>query len=112
MGCNASNWEKKKKPGGGYQLPDTIFVSGPAFKDEEELRRLFYVALTRAAQHLTISYTQYKNDGKEIEPSMFIAEIQETFQLPVEKISLDEETISIFAALNFAEPPKKEKDLA
>ncbi|MBS1653268.1 MAG: ATP-dependent helicase, partial [Bacteroidetes bacterium] len=62
-GANASNWEKKRKPGGGYSLPDTMFSSQPQHKDEEELRRLFYVALTRAEQQLQISYSRFKNDG-------------------------------------------------
>ena len=25
-GCNSANWEKKRKPGGGYTLPDTNFL--------------------------------------------------------------------------------------
>ena len=54
-GTNSGFWEKKRKPGGGYKLPDTIFSSAPASSEEEELRRLFYVALTRAEQHLNIS---------------------------------------------------------
>src|SRR4029079_3128479 len=46
-GCNATWWEKKRKPGGGYSLPDTIFINNATGKnDVEELRRLFYVALT------------------------------------------------------------------
>ncbi len=102
-GCNSSFWEKKRKPGGGYKLPDTMFSSQPAGNDEEELRRLFYVALTRAEQHLYISYSKFKNDGKELEPSMFIAEIQEQQKLPVEKIIIDTEVLSSFAALNFIE---------
>ena len=52
-----------------------MFSSQPANTDEEEFRRLFYVALTRAEQHFSISYCRFKNDGKELEPSMFIAEI-------------------------------------
>jgi DNA helicase-2/ATP-dependent DNA helicase PcrA len=103
VGANADLWEKKRANNRGYKIPPNVFSSISNAKDNEELRRLFYVALTRAEQHLYISYSKFKNDGKEIEPSMFIAEIQETFQLPVEKIALDEETISIFAALNFAE---------
>ena len=114
VGCNASNWEKKKKPGGGYQLPDTIFVSGPAHKEEEELRRLFYVALTRAAQYLTISYTQYKNDGKEIEPSLFVAEIIDGYGLVPTKINITEETLSAFALIGFSkeQAPEIEKEEA
>lgn len=102
-GCNAGFWEKKRKPGGGYKLPDTLFSSQAAGNDEEELRRLFYVALTRAEQHLYISYSLHKNDGKDMEPSMFIAEIQDNHQLPVEKIVIDDSVLSEFAALGFAE---------
>lgn len=101
-GCNASLWEKKRKPGGGYKLPDTLFSSGSRGNEEEELRRLFYVALTRAEQHLYISYSRFKNDGKEMEPSMFIAEILDKHHLPVEKMIIDEAVISEFAALGFA----------
>jgi DNA helicase-2/ATP-dependent DNA helicase PcrA len=103
VGANADLWEKKRASSKGYKIPPNVFLTISNAKDNEELRRLFYVAITRAEQHLFISYSKFKTDGKEIEPSMFIAEIQETFKLPVEKISLDEETISIFAALNFAE---------
>ena len=100
-GCNAGNWEKKKKPGGGYAFPDTMFSSLPKHKDEEELRRLFYVALTRAKLHLHISYSRFKNDGKELEPSMFIAEIQDVHLLPVQKIVMDTAVISEFAMIQF-----------
>ncbi len=106
-GCNAAFWEKKRKPGGGYKLPDNIFTSHPSTgrdaTDDEELRRLFYVALTRAETHLTISYSKFKNDGKEMEPSMFIAEILDQHQLSIEKMILDQDTLSEFAALHFGE---------
>jgi len=107
-GANASSWEKKRKPGGGYSMPDTMFSSQPAHKDEEELRRLFYVALTRAEQHLYISYSRFKTDGKELEPSMFIAEILDQHILPVEKIILDKDVVDEFAALHFAAVQKPE----
>lgn len=100
-GTNASFWEKKRRPGGGYKFPDTMFASQPAPADDEELRRLFYVALTRAETHLYISYAKHKNDGKELEPSMFIAEIQEEHDLPVEKIILSEEQQIEFEMLHF-----------
>jgi DNA helicase-2/ATP-dependent DNA helicase PcrA len=102
-GCNASSWEKKRKPGGGYSLPDTMFTSQPKQKDEEELRRLFYVALTRAEQHLFISYSKYKTDGKELEPSMFIAEIQDLHsELATQTGKISEEDILAFSALQFS----------
>jgi DNA helicase-2/ATP-dependent DNA helicase PcrA len=99
--CNASFWEKKRRPYNGYRLPDTIFSSQLANSDEEELRRLFYVALTRAEQHLSISYCRFKNDGKELEPSMFIAEILDQQQLKVEKMFVDDSVVGEFNALQF-----------
>ena len=105
VGCNASSWEKKRKPGGGYRLPDTIFSSINTQDDkiaaEEELRRLFYVALTRAEKFLYISYSKFRNDGKELEPSMFIAEILQQHSLPIQTVIVDEEIKTAFASLQF-----------
>lgn len=109
-GANASFWEKKRRPGGGYKLPDTMFLSQPNSTDDEELRRLFYVALTRAEKHLYVSYSKFRNDGKELEPSMFIAEIQEEHDLPVERISLTQEQLTEFELLHFtAQAPEIEQ---
>jgi len=108
-GVNASYWEKKRKPGGGYKFPDTMFSSQPASSDEEELRRLFYVALTRAEQYLSISYAKFKNDGKEIEPSMFIAEILEQHNLKINPVPISAEEMFAFELLQFnAQAPEIE----
>ncbi|MCX6316339.1 MAG: ATP-dependent DNA helicase [Bacteroidetes bacterium] len=114
-GCNSSFWEKKRKPSGGYKLPDTIFTSQAANASEgeglEELRRLFYVGITRAEQHLYISYAKFKNDGKELEPSMFIAEIQDAHALVAEKIFIDPDVLTTFSTLQFTaeQAPEIEK---
>ncbi|MFN0081773.1 MAG: ATP-dependent helicase, partial [Ferruginibacter sp.] len=104
-GVNASSWEKKRKPGGGYKFPDTMFSNSPSFGggevEREELRRLFYVALTRAEKHLYISYAKYSNDAKGLEPSMFIAEIQEIHNLPVENVQILPEEMAAFNLLQF-----------
>ncbi|MEO7961076.1 MAG: ATP-dependent DNA helicase, partial [Ginsengibacter sp.] len=101
-GANSGLWEKKRKPSGGYRFPDNIFSSlssGESQGEDEELRRLFYVALTRAEQNLFISYCCFKNDGKEQEPSMFIAEILDMHELQTEKVFIDEATEAQFQIL-------------
>jgi DNA helicase-2/ATP-dependent DNA helicase PcrA len=114
-GLNASSWEKKRKPGGGFRLPDTLFASQPRSTDIEELRRLFYVGLTRAERHLFLSYAKFKNDGKEMEPSMFIAEIREEHNLLVSKKTFTDEQFAEFELLQFtAQAPeiaRAEEDL-
>jgi DNA helicase-2/ATP-dependent DNA helicase PcrA len=48
---------------------------GQVVGDMEDERRLFYVAITRAKQSLTISYADYDIVGKEKMPSLFISDI-------------------------------------
>lgn len=113
-GCNAGYWEKKRKPGGGYRLPDNILASSSEKENnsgDEELRRLFYVAVTRAEKHIYISYSKFRNDGKEQEPSMFIAEILDEHSIPVDRIVPSTEALAEFALLQFgaAQSPEIEK---
>ena len=103
-GCNAGFWEKKKNPRRGYKFPDNIFTSVIGVNDyaaDEELRRLFYVALSRAEQNLFISYSSFKNDGKEQEPSMFIVEILDNHELQTEKIFIDNASEAEFQILQY-----------
>lgn len=103
-GANAATWEKKRKPGGGYKYPDNLFSSRSTDESgSEELRRLFYVALTRVEVHLSISYARFRDDGKELEPSMFIAEIMDQYELALEKVSIPVEEQTAFDALPFAD---------
>ena len=104
-GCNASIWEKKRRPGGGYKYPDTMFERGTVSTatEEEELRRLFYVALTRVERHLMISYSRFRDDGKELEPSVFIAEILTQHPLLVEKVLIPEDAVAAFDILPFSD---------
>lgn len=74
IGCTEDFWEKKKA-GNQYRfaLPDTLTFS--TTEDEiEALRRLFYVACTRAKDHLYISFSHQKTDGKAAMPTQFVAE--------------------------------------
>ncbi|HNP21629.1 MAG TPA: ATP-dependent DNA helicase [Panacibacter sp.] len=103
-GCNAASWEKKRKPSGGYAMPDTVFSSLTAGQGEdEELRRLFYVALTRAEKHLSISYSRFNNDGRQAEPSMFVIEAGGELNLAVEKLFVDSAVLEEFQVLEILE---------
>jgi DNA helicase-2/ATP-dependent DNA helicase PcrA len=101
VGCSSNCWEKKRKPFSGFSFPDTLFASGARENDTEELRRLFYVALTRARRHLFISYSNYTVEGKPLEASQFLAEIWEQHALPKKKITLDDGVIAEFSILHF-----------
>ena len=95
-GTNAMYWEKKNVSNSGYKLPDTLFFSNAVSSNEEELRRLFYVAITRAETNLVISYSLQNKDGKGIEASQFVEEIKEAQQLEEISIPLDEQTLHAF----------------
>ncbi len=101
IGMNAHLWEKKNNPNRGYTLPDTLFSSLPSGSAEEELRRLFYVAITRAEKYLTISFIKIKPDGKDAEHSMFVAEVIEDNNLMIEAIKIPEEHLMEFEILNY-----------
>lgn len=61
-------------------FPSRMVIESP--KDLEEERRLFYVALTRAMERVTISYAQTRyrwGSPTNCEPSRFIGEIDEEF---------------------------------
>jgi DNA helicase-2/ATP-dependent DNA helicase PcrA len=73
----------------------------PTGDADEELRRLFYVAITRAEKNLQISFIKIKPDGKEVEASMFIAEIIEANGLSVRHIELPEEELMEYEILNY-----------
>lgn len=110
-GSNANAWEKKRKPPGGYNMPDNMFSSTKGAGETEELRRLFYVAITRAKQHLHISYSRLKADGKETEASLFVAEIIEDSGLQAAPVTVSREQLTEFGAGFFSEsvPPEIQK---
>ena len=101
LGARNDVWEGKKNPNRGFRLPHTVMEQVDEAEAEEELRRLFYVAVTRAEKHLYISYPQMKNDGKPVEPSQFMEEFKQALQLESNLIRLTEEEKLNYAALRF-----------
>jgi DNA helicase-2/ATP-dependent DNA helicase PcrA len=71
------SWEKQRDFN-KLKLPFGILsseITKSIEDDYEEDRRLFYVALTRAKKQIYLSYSQYKENGKNQNPSVFISEI-------------------------------------
>jgi DNA helicase II / ATP-dependent DNA helicase PcrA len=73
MRSNSSNWEKKIGNNGQYAFPPTLTTSNSQVQEEDD-RRLMYVAMTRAKNYLYISYPLHSDEDKKLEPSKFVAE--------------------------------------
>jgi DNA helicase-2/ATP-dependent DNA helicase PcrA len=89
LDCTADYWENNS--GGSrrrFALPDTVTLSG----EEDALearRRLFYVAMTRAKDHLVLSLAQTNGEGKDLNPSRFVEELRATEALTESEPALE-----------------------
>ena len=77
--CLETSWGTGNAGGRNrFHLPDTLTYSGEE-DPEEARRRLFYVALTRAREHVTISYPLYDGQRKKAnERVRFVTELAES----------------------------------
>lgn len=71
IGCTQRSWSGGR--GGGWEVPDDL-VSTPELPPEHELRRLIYVAITRAKQELIMSAAVATASGAKQTVSPFVAE--------------------------------------
>lgn len=84
--------EKRASNNIGYTLPDTVLSTLENSDDKEELRRLFYVAITRAKKQLHLSFALNREDGKVAEPSQFIIELLENTHHQIRHSQVTEDT--------------------
>ncbi len=94
-------WEGKRKANRGLKVPHNVLEQETESETTEELRRLFFVAVTRAKKYLFISYPKMKNDGKLLEPSQFSEELRQTLELEAQHVVLTEEERVNFSSLRF-----------
>ena len=110
-GTNAHFWEKKRASNTvGYKLPDSVLNSLENADDKEELRRLFYVAITRAKKFIQVSFSANKADGKEAEASQFIIEMTEGNEKTITHKKIEEDTQVQYKLLHFQTAPQPEID--
>lgn len=94
LGCNNNVWDKPPRSR-TYRLPPTIW-EGVTGSEEEESRRLFYVAMTRARKRLMISWGERDNNEKEMEMSRYVAELMEGNLVNFSTAQLPDETLIEF----------------
>ena len=77
------HWGNQKARSRGFKLPWEYLANKldleSLIDENEDERRLFFVALTRAKKDIVLSYSTKSLEGKEQLPSQFLAEIDESF---------------------------------
>jgi len=111
------HWGNKRSKGNLFQLPweflSIVYDSHIKEEENEDERRLFYVALTRARKEVLMSYSDFSLEGKEQTVSQFITEIDS--ELKQERnVSEFEQHFNVKPEIILFEKPrinKKEKEL-
>ena len=75
LGCQQSKWLKTYKSA-RFRLPPSLGAGLSEEAEQEDARRLFFVALTRAQEHLTISLSRLDEAGKEATECLFVSELR------------------------------------
>jgi len=112
IGCTKDVWDSKRGNNKRYSFPDNM--NEDADTNDQDERRLFYVAMTRAQTKLNISYAVKKEDGKELGKSKHVDELSHLHYDIIEQ-KVDQEALDHFQYLTLLKQEKKiqliEKDL-
>jgi DNA helicase II / ATP-dependent DNA helicase PcrA len=106
IGCISKQWEGQSARNFGFKIPSTI-AENVDHDNEEDERRLFYVALTRAKEYLYISYAAKDANEKELVCSRFVVELIEDASNKIEYVNVSDDAIVAYKIdlLQFSEPP-------
>jgi len=107
LGCTKNIWDSSRRSNNTYRFPENINEDSKT-NDEDE-RRLFFVAMTRAERQLTISYAEHRDDGKDLGPSQFVDEILSVHDIKTKKINLLEGVINDFQVHTLLQMNKEAK---
>lgn len=103
LGVNKNVWDAARN-NKGFKLPPGLFQKESAESEMEEKRRLFYVAMTRAEEHLQISYVESNDGGKQLNPSQFVVELLEKQPDLLEKKHFKDDPVIAFTMQQFGLP--------
>jgi DNA helicase II / ATP-dependent DNA helicase PcrA len=101
MQATSNNWEARRGNNNVFVLPPSAIGAETATEKIEEIRRLFYVAVTRAEKNIYITYASLKNDGKENVPSQFAIETAIQSNSSFITTTISKEDITNFSAFRF-----------
>ncbi|HEY2582580.1 MAG TPA: ATP-dependent DNA helicase [Mucilaginibacter sp.] len=111
IGCTKKIWDGKGR-NYGFSYPDTLTQGADDdIAQKEESRRLFYVAITRAKQCLSISYSGKDKGGKDQEASQFVGEILADSHLQIQYPKVNEADMMDFMAIQFTETDQPKVEL-
>ncbi len=105
--CTQEAWEKQRSSSMRFKLPGNL-VGGDQSSDTEEKRRLFYVAITRAKEHLYLSLPKYNHKDKELARSQFVTEVLTCDAVTEQCIDLSANEITDFQLNLLQEKPAKD----
>ena len=94
FGCVDKKWERDSN-----SLPfslNNILPGEPKSAAEEESRRLFYVALTRARKNIEVSYAVKDDKEKDLTKSLFVVELEESLAADLRKEEAKEDDLLHF----------------
>ncbi|NNE26925.1 MAG: ATP-dependent helicase [Saprospiraceae bacterium] len=94
LGCTKDIWDKSSGGRHKFKLPTGFNADGENTAEDE--RRLFYVAMTRAKTNLFITYSERKEDDKELGASMFVDEVLSHPEAEKEKTAVAQDNVIEF----------------
>lgn len=100
IGARDKHWGNKRDIS-LFKLPIASLSRLDSAEKNEDERRLFYMAITRARKEVFITYPEISDDGRQYVPSQFINEIRPDLKEEIDNIKQSEH-ISLF--INSAKP--------
>lgn len=105
LGCDKNSWQKARSSG-TYMFPDTLVRQLNEEDDaDEENRRLFYVAMTRAKKELIVSYAASDMNAKVKESCVYLSELVSEAGIQIKRVQPEDSILVELNLLSMSEAP-------